>query len=91
MPTPMPLLVPVINQEGMMVEFLELLRCGVIGWFRVGGTYEATSRTHDAADEEEAAVTLLNGPKLPGCVGKEAIGRDRSRGAVGPSQCPIPL
>ena len=61
-----------------MFEFLELLRCGVMGWFRVGGAYEATAQTHhDAADEEEAAVTPLGGPKLPGCVGKEAIGKDR--------------
>ena len=33
MPRPMPLLVPVINQEGMMFKFLALFRCGVMGWF----------------------------------------------------------
>ena len=53
-------------------------------------TYEANSETHDAPDEE-AAVTLPRRPKLPECVGKDAIGKDRLRGAVGPSQCPTPL
>jgi hypothetical protein len=47
MPRPIPVLAPVINQEGMIFEFLEWLRCGVMGWFRVGGAYEATAHRPD--------------------------------------------
>ena len=70
----MPLLVPVINQEGMKFEFLELLRCEVMGWFRVSGTYKATSQTHDAADEKEASVTLLSYLRLDALV-RKPLGR----------------
>lgn len=53
-----------------MFEFLELSRCGVMGWFLVGGAYRATGQTpHDAADEKEAAVGLLSRHKLLGCIG----------------------
>ena len=71
----------------MVFEFLELLGYGVMDWFRVGGTYKANGQTHDAADEEAATARLLSGSKLLGWwtyVGKEAIRRDRSCGAVRP-------